>query len=140
MEYIRTTNLTSQYKKDILNLWNSEYPEKLNYQSLSDFENYLNKLTEPSHILLLIDGKVKGWYVDFIREHSKWFVILLDSNIQGKGYGSKMLNLGKEGTNELNGWIIDHNNDLKNNGKNYISPLGFYLKNGFLYCFFSSLF
>jgi hypothetical protein len=29
------------------------------------------------------------------------------------------------------GWVIDHNNDLKSNGKNYQTPMQFYLKQGF---------
>ena len=31
----------------------------------------------------------------------------------------------------LNGWVIDHNNDKKKNGQQYISPLKFYEKCGF---------
>ncbi|MFT4741942.1 MAG: hypothetical protein ACI9L9_002739, partial [Marivirga sp.] len=30
-----------------------------------------------------------------------------------------------------NGWVIDHSNERKSNGRLYISPLNFYLKNGF---------
>ncbi|MCB0473527.1 MAG: hypothetical protein KDC56_10755, partial [Flavobacteriaceae bacterium] len=37
----------------------------------------------------------------------------------------------KEKETELNGWVIDHDNDYKINGELYKSPLNFYLKNGF---------
>ena len=51
--------------------------------------------------------------------------------MSGKGFGTQLLNLGKEKESVLNGWVIDHDKDKKRNGENYISPLNFYLKNGF---------
>ena len=51
--------------------------------------------------------------------------------MKGKGLGRKMLDKLKQSENHLNGWVIDHNNDKKKNGKPYISPLGFYQKCGF---------
>ncbi|GAA3579383.1 GNAT family N-acetyltransferase [Snuella lapsa] len=131
MEFIKTLKIPKSYKTDIFNLWNQEYPKQLTYNTLKDFDTYLNKLTKASHILIVENKKAYGWYVDFNRDSRRWFVILVDSNTQGKGYGSKLLNLAKKKEIELNGWVIDHNNDLKHNGENYLSPLGFYLKNGF---------
>ena len=124
--------LSKKEKEEILNLWNDEYPEKLNYQTLSEFENYLENLTEQSHILMKNENQsIKGWYFDFIRENEKWFAIILDSKFHGKGLGTKILNLAKENESELNGWVIDNHNDRKKNGELYKSPLSFYLKNGF---------
>lgn len=132
MEFIRVTDLSQTRKEEILSLWNNEYPENLNYHSLSDFENYLKALTNQSHILLIDkNGSLKGWYFDFVREDETWFGIILDSKLQGQGLGSRILNLAKEKEAELNGWVIDHNNDKRSNGEFYNSPLGFYLKNGF---------
>jgi hypothetical protein len=37
----------------------------------------------------------------------------------------------KAGHDELYGWVIDHNNDLKMNGDYYLSPMDFYLNKGF---------
>ena len=131
VEFIKQTELSKTDKKEILNLWNYEYPEKLNYQTLSEFENYLDNLTEQSHILMRNENQsIKGWYFDFIRENEKWFAIILDSKFHEKGLGTKILNLAKEKESELNGWVID-NNDKKKNGELYKSPLSFYLKNGF---------
>ncbi|MCK9481612.1 MAG: hypothetical protein M0R38_07625 [Bacteroidia bacterium] len=42
-----------------------------------------------------------------------------------------MLNELKSDENVLNGWVIDHNSDIKINGNFYQSPLNFYLKNEF---------
>lgn len=132
MEFIKQIELSKTDKEQILNLWNNEYPEKLNYQTLSEFENYLGNLTEQSHILMKNENQsVKGWYFDFVRENEKWFAIILDSNFHGKGLGTKILKLAKEKESELNGWVIDNQGDRKKNGELYKSPLNFYLKNGF---------
>ena len=132
MQFIKTLKLSKSQKQEICDLWNNEYPEKLNYRNLADFENYLKNLSKQSHIIMVDkDHNIKGWYFDFIRENKKWFAIILDSKFQGKGLGKKMLNLVKEKESELNGWVIDHSNDKKQNGEIYESPLSFYLKNGF---------
>lgn len=132
VEFIRTKIVSKVRKREIFNLWNKEYPEKLSYGSLPEFENYLEKLTNPSYILLLDENQnIKGCYFDFIRDKEKWFVMILDSIIHGQGFGTQILNLAKEWEFELNGWVIDHNNDKKQNGAFYNSPLDFYLKNGF---------
>ena len=132
MQFIKTSKLSKSQKQEICDLWNNEYPEKLNYRNLADFENYLKILSKQSHIIMVDkDQNIKGWYFDFIRENEKWFAIILDSKFQGKGLGIKMLNLAKEKESELTGWVIDHSNDKKQNGEIYESPLSFYLKNGF---------
>jgi len=132
VQFIKTSKLSKSQKQEICDLWNNEYPEKLNYRNLADFENYLKNLSKQSHIIMVNkDQNIKGWYFDFIRESEKWFAIILDSKFQGKGLGIKMLNLAKEKESELNGWVIDHSNDKKQNGEIYESPLSFYLKNGF---------
>lgn len=132
MEFLRTKELSKTWKTEILVLWNSEYPQNLNHNSLLDFENYLKKVSHQSHILMLNESNhIVGWYFDFTRNEEKWFTILLDSTIQGQGFGTELLNLAKEKESELNGWVIDHNYDKKQNGEFYKSPLDFYLKNGF---------
>lgn len=132
MEFIQRSSLSESEKLEILELWNNEYPEKLSYQSKEEFDEYLNKLTEPCHILLKDPAKkIRGWYFDFIRENERWFAIILDSGIHGKGLGTKILELAKQKESELNGWVIDHDREKRKNGKVYHSPLDFYLKNGF---------
>ena len=132
MEFIKRSSLSVSEKLEVFELWNNEYPEKLSYKEKGEFDTYLKALKEQSHILLVdINKKIKGWYFDFKRENEKWFAIILDSEIHGKGLGTKILELAKEKENELNGWVIDHNRDKKKNGELYNSPLNFYLKNGF---------
>lgn len=126
------SRLDSEQKKQILALWNNEYPERIAYQSIENLENYLNKLTQQIHYLLLDEqNKIHGWATTFIRDNEKWFVIIVSEKLHGKGIGTKMLNKLKEDEAVLNGWVIDHNADKKLNGTYYKSPIGFYQKNGF---------
>tara|TARA_R110002050_G_scaffold223338_2_gene359197 strand:+ start:61145 stop:61612 length:468 start_codon:yes stop_codon:yes gene_type:complete len=132
MKLIRTEVLSITHKEQIKTLWNTEYPEKLNYTSLSDFEIYLEKLKEQSHILVVDEHyNIKGWYVDFVRNNEKWFVIIVASVVQGEGLGTKLLDLAKNKEPVLNGWVVNHNNERKSNGEWYNSPIEFYLKNKF---------
>ncbi|BDD06532.1 GNAT family N-acetyltransferase [Aureibacter tunicatorum] len=131
MIIIHTRVLSDHQKSEILKLWNNEYPKKLAYKTMADFDSYLQNLQDSSHMIVVENDKIVGWYFDFIREEERWFAIIVDSKCQGKGFGSKLLNLVKEERSELNGWVIDHSDDLKRNGENYRTPLPFYLKNGF---------
>lgn len=132
MKLLRCSSLSKTDKLEILKLWNNEYPEKLSYNSKNEFNEYLDNLTEQSHILIIDSNKkIKGWYFDFKRNNEKWFAIILDEKIQGKGIGTKILELVKQKETELNGWVIDHPMEKKKNGDFYRSPLNFYLKNGF---------
>lgn len=129
---IKLTKLDEQQKKDILELWNNEYPEKLAYSSLRDFENYLQNLVDPTHYLLLDEAdRTNGWAMTFIRDNEKWFAIIISGKLHGKGIGTKMLNKLKEVETTLNGWVINHDSDQKANGDTYQSPIGFYSRNHF---------
>lgn len=132
MKINKLNNLSINQKLEILNLWNHEYPENLKYQSLTDFENYLNNLTEPEHYILLnSDHKIRAWAFTFIRAHEKWFAIIVSSELQKKGIGTQLLNCLKSEEKILNGWVIDSENYTKTNGEKYKSPLNFYVKNNF---------
>ena len=98
---------------------------------MNDFENYLATLPDVSYYLLKSDREVEGWAMKFIMANEKWFAITVDSKVQGKGKGTFLLNKLKESEDTLNGWVIDHENDVKQNGERYKSPVLFYLKNGF---------
>ena len=132
MKIIKQSELKESQKIQILELWNNEYPEKLTFNSIEDFENYLNKLSKQNHYLLLDEkDEINGWATTFARENEKWFAIIISEKLHGKGIGTKILNELKNNENSLNGWVIDHHSDKKNNGNIYPSPLGFYIKNEF---------
>jgi len=52
MEFINCSALSQKHKKGILELWNKEYPEKLCFPSLADFEDYLSELNDQTHIVM----------------------------------------------------------------------------------------
>lgn len=132
MKLVKRIELNDNQKEQIFKLWNNEYPEKIAYNSLDDFRNYLNNLTEQSHYLLM-DGEKEtiGWATTFTRDNERWFAIIISERFHGKGIGRKMLNKLKEDEKSLNAWVIDHNTDEKLDGNIYKSPLEFYIKNGF---------
>jgi len=132
LEIIQITELNEQAKKQVLDLWNSEYPEKLSYNSLTEFDNYLQNLTNLTHFLLpSSEDLILGWALTFDRDNEKWFAIILSEKVKGQGFGRKMLDELKQVEQTLNGWVIDHYNDKKKNGQQYVSPLKFYEKCGF---------
>ena len=128
MQLIKTKILNTKQTTEINALWNKEYPK-----NLADRFNLLLVGIEKFHHHLILDTNenIMAWAVDFERDHAIWFSIIVDSAYQGKGYGSKLLDNLKHDFIELFGWVIDHNNDCKNNGQTYPSPLAFYLQNGF---------
>jgi hypothetical protein len=133
MKIIETTTLSIDQKKAIYRLWNNEYPEKLAFKTITELDSYLGTLPSPNYYLLENDSmQIQGWAMKFTIANEKWFTITIDSKVQGKGNGSMLLNKLKENEELINGWVIDHENDMKQNGESYKSPVQFYLKNGFI--------
>jgi GNAT superfamily N-acetyltransferase len=132
MKIIKTENLSESQKQSIVRLWNAEYPAQLQHSDTGSLDEYLSKLGNPEHYLLTDEnGDIKGWLACFVRDREKWFAMIVDSREQKKGYGSRLLDKVKEFETEINGWAIDHEKDLKTTGEKYLSPVGFYRKNGF---------
>lgn len=133
MEIIETTDLSADQQKAALLLWNNEYPVKLRYFNMGEFNTYLEGLQQVNHLFLADNNQnIMGWAFAFTRNGERWFAVILDSSVHNKGYGSMLLNKLKEKEPVLNGWVIDHDRDVKMNGEKYISPLPFYLKNNFV--------
>lgn len=132
MKLITRYSLSLSQKERILHLWNEAFTAGVSYGSIDDFETYLGKWERPHHILLLDEqGEVQGWIFIFDRDGGRWFSMLLDKQIQGKGYGSKLLEAAKQTESELCGWVVDNENQVKRDGSAYRSPVQFYVKNGF---------
>jgi len=126
------TDLTDRIKLALFHLWNNEYPVNLSYPSVKEFEMYLSSLKEVKHTFLIDEHvKICGWYFDFIRDRERWFGLILDSSIHGRGYGVKMMNYAKSNNLELNGWVIERENLFTRSGKKYKSPMQFYATLGF---------
>ncbi len=132
MKITKTENLSEVQKQSIIRLWNAEYPAQIQHSGIDSFDDYLSMKGNLEHYLLTdTDENIKGWLATFMRDGEKWFALLVDSSEQKKGYGTQLLNEVKEFENEINGWAIDQNKDVKANGETYLSPIGFYLKNDF---------
>ncbi|TDO83898.1 hypothetical protein EV143_101341 [Flavobacterium chryseum] len=132
MRIVQKEVLLLEEKEVLRELWNEEYPARLNCKTMADFELYLNGLQNTKHYLLFDDlNRINGWAFTFLREEEDWFAIILDSQIQGKGNGSLLINELKKNNASLNGWVIDHENEEKQNATFYKSPMPFYIKNGF---------
>jgi GNAT superfamily N-acetyltransferase len=130
MNFVRSSVLTADQKLAASLLWNQEYPHQVMMENLTDFDNYLSELTEPEHLLYMPD-ELLGWAFKFMRDGEKWFAIILDSSIHQQGIGTLLMEQLKENEEELNGWVIDHDQYKKTDAATYRSPLQFYLKNGF---------
>ncbi len=133
MILIETAEPTETQKQNMLLLWNSEYPEKLRYQSTEDFEAYLSELKQPHHIFMETGtGQLAGWGFAFERHTQTWLALLIAASFQHKGYGTRLLTQLQQRYQQINGWVIDHALDKKANGEAYVSPLPFYLRQGFV--------
>jgi RimJ/RimL family protein N-acetyltransferase len=127
-----TKELQPTEKERIRTIWNSVYPESLLLQTPDDFERYLEPLGQKQHYLMNdLSGKLRGWGITFERENALWFAMILDESIQGTGMGTMLLKRMQAGKHQLSGWVIDHHNAFRADGKPYLSPVEFYLKNKF---------
>lgn len=79
--------LTLSQKEAVLYIWNEEYGEKL-MKTMEAFEEYLSKLGNVQHFMMYDKADVLvGWAITFDREGERWFAIIMDGSVQGKGYG-----------------------------------------------------
>lgn len=132
MKIVEQTELSDEQKSRIIEMWNAEYPQDIAHSGIPGFNEYLNKLTDRKHFLLIDEsGEIVGWAMMFLRDGARWFAIIVDGKVQGKGFGIKLLDALKAAEDNFFGWVIDTGDFKKANGENYRSPLGFYKKIGF---------
>ncbi len=131
MKIVQPYQLSVAQKEQLLALWNQEYPVDINHENLAALEQYLFGLNDVEHCLLVEGEQIEGWYFDFIREGERWFAIILSNHVQGRGYGRKLLDRAKASRSTLNGWVIDRSTYIKKDRTPYLSPINFYLKQGF---------
>lgn len=128
MDLTITQKLTSKQFEQINLLWNKEYPIKL----MDRFPILLEGIDQFAHYLIEDDDKnILAWAVIFFKENENRFSIIVDSKYKRKGLGKELIERLKNDYEEFYGWVIDHNNDIKLNGKYYQTPLSFYQKQGF---------
>ncbi len=127
----KTTTLSGPQKEAIVAIWNEQYPVSIRHEGLETFDAYLAALSNVIHYLLLDADTLAGWFATFDRNDERWFSVIVDGQYQRQGLGLQLLRAAQNDEAVLNGWVTDHNISLKQNGQPYLSPLGFYLKNGF---------
>ncbi len=125
---VHTRVLTPLQLEQIDELWNRNYPISLKDR----FKLLLVETTHQNHYLFLnCNNKLLGWAMDFERDDEIWFSIIVDKAERGKGYGKQLVDALKEKNLIINGWVIDHDNDVLSDGSTYQSPLAFYQSLGF---------
>lgn len=128
MNIHQTESLSTKQFSEINALWNEEYPLKLKDRLALLLEDN----TKTIHFYILDEfGKVIAWSVLFEKEQDLRFSILVSRKHQKQGLGSALLTEMKKENLAFSGWVIDHDLDLRSDESNYMSPLSFYLKNGF---------
>lgn len=69
----------------------AELVSKSSYDKAENFDNYLNGMDSPIHILVRLNNEIVRWATKFIRDREKWFIIILSSSINGQYIGSKLI-------------------------------------------------
>jgi GNAT superfamily N-acetyltransferase len=123
MQFTRTKTLSETQFQQIDTLWNSSYPVPLKDR----FGILLDGCSDYNHYVLEDElGRVAGWAVNFVISGENRFSIIVHPGYKGKGLGKQLIQRLRADHDELYGWVIDHNNDIKEDGTPYISPLPFY--------------
>ncbi len=132
LKIINAVELTVRQKEQVCDLWNEEYPSQLAIQP-GQFDIYLQQPTQHHHFLIQDEKEnIIGWAYVFDRDGDRWFSIIIDNRHQNKGYGRMLLDLLKAKESRLNGWVVDQSDYNRQDGDPYVSPISFYLKNGFI--------
>ena len=129
---ISTSVLNPKQQAEFLKCWNDVYPENLKFDDLAKLNSYFDCLQQVEYFLL-IDSSIPAtaFSFRFIRDEELWLAMLMPPSMQGKGYGSILLEELTENVDTISAWVVDHDLDVKSDGTPYRSPLQFYLKNGF---------
>jgi len=123
--------LSTEEYQQIFHLWNSEYPIGISYPDLAAFLEFLSPLGDKKHYLIKESEKISAWLLSFDRNGGRWFSIIVGPKHQKKGMGNHLLQYVMQREQNLQGWVVDHERDIKTDGSPYPSPLDFYLKLGF---------
>ncbi|MBK7965705.1 MAG: GNAT family N-acetyltransferase [Bacteroidetes bacterium] len=129
---ISTPVLNNKQQEAFLQCWNAVYPLNLKFDDLGMMQSYFDGLQQ-LQFFLLVDGSIPAiaFSFRFIRDEELWLAMLMPPSMQGKGYGSILLEELTENVEAISAWVIDHDLDVKADGTPYKSPLQFYLKHGF---------
>lgn len=132
MHIIQTNRHTDAQRDAIFRLWNNEYPVQLAFDNMTHLDDYFGDLSGQAHFFAMDDGgDIIGWAFTFIRDDDQWFAIIVDGGQHKKGVGTLLIKTLQLTVPKLSGWVTDHDRYIKRDGMPYVSPVGFYMKNGF---------
>lgn len=128
MKISQYKNLNESQLQQIDVMWNEAYPVELKDR----FHSLLQDVEEFKHYLIQNHKEeVLAWAVHFRKDGEVRFSIIVREEYKGKGFGKALIQQLKSDLDEFYGWVIDHDEALKSNGENYLSPLKFYEQLGF---------
>jgi hypothetical protein len=128
MRVIYTEHLSKNQHQQIDFLWNKEYPKNL----MNRFSMLLDDAINYRHFIIENEqNTIVGWAVLFDKENETRFSIIIAESFKGKGLGCQLITELKKESPCFYGWVIDHSNDVKNDGSIYHSPISFYSKLNF---------
>ncbi len=131
MIFVKTETLSQSLQRDLLDAWNNEYPSVLHH-NLTSFQQYIKSLVNLHHTIVIDeDNRFCAWYFDFDRDDERQFGIIVHKKFQNKGLGKELIAKAKLTNDHLSAWVVNSNAFAKKDGSPYISPLNFYLQNGF---------
>lgn len=131
MKIVYSDCLSLADKDFSLKLWNNEYPSSIQHKDMKSLEAYLNELVSAKHYFLIAAQKKVGWYCDFHRDNDRWFAMIIEREMQGKGAGTKLVENAKKINTSLKGWVAQDDSLTRNDGSISPSPISFYKPSGF---------
>ena len=131
MVITNSLRLNTFQKEKICAMWNAEFPTSI-VTTPKGFDDFLDSVKKHVHYIMT-DAKdeIIAWGFTFDRDSGRWFSMIISGSHQHRGLGSLLLSRMKEDETRLNGWVVDHPGFTKQNGDAYMSPVAFYVKNGF---------
>tara|TARA_B110000046_G_scaffold140743_1_gene147318 strand:- start:3631 stop:4089 length:459 start_codon:yes stop_codon:yes gene_type:complete len=131
MIFEKTDTLPPLLQNELLEAWDSEYPSVLHHHS-DPFNQYLQSLVNLQHTVVKDDDQnFCAWYFKFDRHDERQFGIIVYKNYPRNGLGKVFIENAKLTNKPPFAWVVDSNKYKKEDETHYISPLNFYLKNGF---------
>jgi GNAT superfamily N-acetyltransferase len=132
MEIEISKTISNSDQSKIYHIWNVVYPTQVAFIKKNDFEAYLEKAGYKTHYIIRGNNySVSGWLMTFNRDDERYFVLLVNENMQGNGIGTALINEMKKIENKIAGWIVESDSYFKSDGSLYHSPMSFYKNLGF---------
>ncbi len=116
---------------EIFEIWQEGFPKNVVFDSLSDFQAFVGRLVAPTFLLTYDSGAVAAFLIYFTRDDNTWFIMAVSQAQQRRGLGRLLIQKAQLLNLSLYGWVVATGGYSLLNNEPYISPLAFYIKQGF---------